>query len=272
LLRSLAQRVALHSNATGGDAAAWDRRRDEDSGKPLGDSNPLPSLDAVIADALGWEPPIAKGSPTPLDSGAALPIATGDHVLGSQLAPITLMLFGDLQCPYALHSFRRLSRRVQEQPTEYRLVWRERPLDIHPAAALMGMEAERLSLQQGEVAFWRYLRALSGLRGSATLSDANVIARALRKVPSKIGDAVANDRAAKQLQSDARVAMAYAIHDTPTVFVNGLRLEGDISRGDLDEVIEQEREAVQELLQEPTPEAKVYATRVQQNLLDLELD
>jgi len=234
--------------------------------------DPLPSIEAVITEALTWDPPLASGAPTPLDSAAALPIKTGDHVLGSQLAPITLMLFGDLQCRYVLRTFRTLSRRVQEQPAELRLVWRQRPLDIHPDAPAMAAHAERLALQQDETAFWRYVRALSRLKGTATIADATTIALALQKHPPRVSDDVAGERAKRRVQSDERIAAAYAIHDTPTLFVNGLRVEGDFSERDLDEILDEEREVLKSLQHDRIPKAKLYAMRVHENLLDLEFE
>jgi protein-disulfide isomerase len=230
------------------------------------------TIDEAIADALAWQPPVAVGSPSPLDAHAALPIAAGDHALGSHKAPITLMLFGDLQCRYALHVFQVLCQRVQDQPTEYRLVLRERPLDIHPDAPGMAVEAERLSLQFGEPAFWRFVHTVSHLEGTATLIDAKTIVRALQSGAAKISDSVANERATTQIEKDQRVAMTYAIHEAPTVFINGLRIDGDFTEPEIDEVIEEELDAVDLLEQEPVPQAKIYAVRVHANLLDLDFE
>jgi len=182
------------------------------------------------------------------------------------------MLFGDLQCRYALHVLQVLYQRVQDQPTEYRLVWRERPLDIHPEAPAMAVEAERLALQFGEPTFWRFVHTVSRLEGTATLLDAKTIARALQAGSAKINDSVASERATSQIEKDQRVAMTYAINATPTVFINGLRIEGDFTEPELDEVIEEELDAVDLLEQEPVPLAKIYAIRVHANLLDLDLE
>jgi protein-disulfide isomerase len=269
ILRQVAQRALNHPSPDGYRTAvdAVAKRH-----AIADESCPASTIDEAIADALAWQPPVAAGSPSPLDAHAALPIATGDHALGSHKAPITLMLFGDLQCRYALHAFQVLYQRVQDQPTEYRLVWRERPLDIHPDAPAMALEAERLSLQFGEPAFWRFVHTVSHLGGPATLIDAKTIARALQSGSAKISDSVASERANSQIEKDQRVALTYAIHATPTVFVNGLRIEGDFNEPEIDEAIEEELDAVDLLQQEPVPLAKIYATRVHANLLDLDLE
>lgn len=269
VLRQAAQRVLSHRSSEGQRTAVDAVARHHE---PSDESCPASTIAEAIADALAWQPPVAEGSPSPLDAHSALAITTGDHVLGSHRAPITLMLFGDLQCRYALHVFQVLYQRVQDQPTEYRLVWRERPLDIHPDAPALAVEAERLSLQFGEPAFWRFVRTVSQLEGSATLLDATIIARALQSGSAKVTDSAASERAATQIEKDHRVAMTYAIRATPTVFINGLRIEGDFTEPEIDEVIEEELDAVDLLEQEPTPQAKIYAIRVHANLLDLDLE
>jgi len=270
VLRQVAQQVLSHLSSEGHRTAVdvvAKRHTNADEFCPASTT-----IDEAIADALALQPPVAVGSPSPLDAHAALPIATGDHVLGSHKAPISLMLFGDLQCRYALRVFQVLYQRVRDQPTEYRLVWRERPLDIHPEAPAMAVEAERLALQFGEPAFWRFVHTVSRLDGTGTLIDAKTIVRALQSGSAKISDSIASDRAISQIEKDQRVALTYAIHETPTVFINGLRIEGDFAEPELDELVEEELDAVDLLEQEPVPLAKIYATRVHANLLDLDLE
>jgi protein-disulfide isomerase len=269
VLRQAAQRILSHRGSEGQRTAVDAVVRHHANAD---ESCPASTIAEAIADAQAWQPPVAVGSPSPLDAHAALSITTGDHALGSHRAPITLMLFGDLQCRYALHVFQVLYQRVQDQPTEYRLVWRERPLDIHPDASAMAIEAERLSLQFGEPAFWRFVRAVSQLPVPVTPIDAKTIARALQSDTAKINESVAGERATTQIEKDQRVAMTYAIHATPTVFINGLRIEGDFTEPEIDETIEEELDAVDLLQQEPVPQAKIYAIRVHANLLDLDLE
>jgi protein-disulfide isomerase len=240
-----------------------------DNAKPQKAAAEIPAVSDVIAESLTWQPPVATGNPSPIDRKAALEVATGDHALGSQRAPITLMLFGDLHCRYTLQSLRLLSRRVQEQPNEYRLVWRQRPLDVHPEAFATATTAERLALQYGEISFWRFVRAVSRLKGSASTSDVDTIAHALQIGSAKMSDAAAVSKAAGRLERDRVIGLTYSIHATPTLFVNGLRFEGRMANQLLDEVIEEESDAVQALRDDSVPQAQIYTIRVDENLLDL---
>jgi protein-disulfide isomerase len=87
---------------------------------------PVPEPRATPGSA--WVAPIASGAPNRFDQHAALPIAPGDHTLGSHAAPVTIMLFGDLTCPFTLRTFRVLRQLLDERPGTLRMVWRHRPM------------------------------------------------------------------------------------------------------------------------------------------------
>ena len=239
------------------------------SGEPSA-SGIVPSFDEVRAHAVTWHFPIAKDTLSPLDRSAALQVTADDHVLGTHKAQVTLMLFGDLNCPYTLHTLGMLRAWLDEQPAAFRLVWRHRPLDIHPEAAMTSLVAERLALQSSESSFWRFVFALSELNGSASEANISDLQAVLQARHSRLTENAANAQAASKLERDRLIALAYAIHATPTLFVNGLRIEGEISRPHLEQVVNEEREEVQALLDDSVPSTKTYSIRVDANLLELD--
>ncbi len=246
---------------------------DEPSSSP--DSDPWEStsasnFDEVRAHAIAWVAPIAKDAPSLLDRNAALEVTAHDHILGTNKAKVTLMLFGDLNCPYTLRTFKTLRSWLDEQPTAFRLVWRHRPLDIHPGASQAALIAEQLALRQSEYSFWQFVFALSELNALASDADLGKLQEALQSRPSKLDEAAANARSASNLERDRLIALSYAIHATPTLFVNGLRLEGEISRAHLEQMVSEERAEVEALLDDSVPAAKTYTIRVDANLLELD--
>ena len=63
------------------------------------------------------------------------PVAAGDHIQGPDSAPITLVEFGDFQCPYCGDAFRIVKRLQEEFGDKLRFVFRDFPLtDVHPHA------------------------------------------------------------------------------------------------------------------------------------------
>lgn len=159
---------------------------------------------------------------------------------------------------------------LDEQPAALRLVWRHRPLDIHPDAVKAAQAAERLALRSGEQSFWRFVIALAEMDSVPSEANLGELEQALQATHSKMSESAANARAASNLEHDRLIALGYAIHATPTLFINGLRIEGEISRPHLEQVISEERAEVQALLDDSVPATKTYSIRVDANLLDLQ--
>jgi len=227
-----------------------------------------PSLDEIQTLALAWKPPVASGVPSGGDRNAALAVNLDDHCLGSHEARVTLMLFGDLECPFTLHMVRLLQGWLDERPKSIRLVWRERPLDIHPGARTAALTAERLALRFGENAFWRFIFALAQLERAPTEAELLALEMGLRERRARVTEAVATTQAAVKLERDRLVALTYAVHETPTIYVNGLRLEGEVSRIHLEQLVGEEQEEVESLVDDSVPQGRLYTLRVDTNLLD----
>jgi len=227
-------------------------------------------FDAARATALAWVPPVAKGSPSVRDRDAALEITASAHVLGSHKAPVTLMLFGDLNCPFTLKMMKTLRAWLDEQPNAFRLVWRHRPLDIHPDAGKAALIAERLALRSSEQSFWRFVIALAELDSIPSEANLGELEHAFQAEHFKMSESAANPRAASNLEHDRLIALSYAIHATPTLFINGLRIEGEVSRSHLEQIVNEERTEVQTLIDDAVPATKTYSIRVDANLLDLQ--
>jgi protein-disulfide isomerase len=180
------------------------------------------------------------------------------------------MLFGDLHCAFTLHLVKTLLGWLDEQPAAFRLVWRHRPIDIHPGAVQAAQIAERLALRRGERSFWRFVFALSEFQGTASESELSELEQALKTRTLLMNESLATSRAAARLERDRLIALGYEIHATPTLFINGLRIEGEISRPHMEQLVNEEKEQVEALLDESVPRAKTYSVRVDANLLDWE--
>ena len=106
--------------------------------------------------------------------------------------------------------------------------------------------------------------------GIPSIANLGELEHAFRAEHFKMSESAANTRAASNLERDRLIALSYAIHSTPTLFINGLRIEGEISRTHLEQVVNEERVEVQALLDDSVPAAKTYSIRVDANLLDLQ--
>ena len=93
-----------------------------------------------------------------------------DHVRGPEAAPVTLIEYGDYQCPYCGQAEVVIRGLLDEFGDELRYVWRHLPLnDVHPNAQ-MAAEAAEAAGAQG--AFWQMHDRLLADQDELTARDA----------------------------------------------------------------------------------------------------
>ena len=200
-----------------------------------------PSRGIPLAISLGILAAIATGCATgnapggkPTDApqateAPATPAAAGDdRVLGSPEAPVTIIEFTDLQCPYcarfALETWP-LLRQHYVDSGKVRFASRDLPLSFH-AYALPAAVAARCAGQQGK--FWEYREAL--FRGQSRLANApyDELAGRFGLDVAKFAACRADAATAASVRADAAVAAANGIASTPT-FVIGRVVNGEFA-------------------------------------------
>ena len=97
----------------------------------------------------------------PHDPAISWPTTDDDAVLGDPNAPITMIIFGDYQCPFCGQAFRTSEAQVREEYVDtgkVKMVYRDFPItNIHPAA-VPAAEAAQCAGSQGK--YWEYHDAL----------------------------------------------------------------------------------------------------------------
>jgi Na+/H+ antiporter NhaA len=146
-----------------------------------------------------------------------------DHIRGPQEAPVTLVEYGDFECPYcgmAEPSVRELLRELGD----VRYVWRHLPLtDVHPHAQLAA-EATEAAAEQG--AFWELHDQLLEHQGALTVRDLIGYAGALGLNVERFTADLRKHAGAAHVAEDTDSADLSGVSGTPTFFVNGMRHYG----------------------------------------------
>jgi Na+/H+ antiporter NhaA len=146
-----------------------------------------------------------------------------DHIRGPQEAPVTLVEYGDFECPYcgmAEPSVRELLGELGD----VRYVWRHLPLtDVHPHAQLAA-EATEAAAEQG--AFWELHDQLLEHQGALTVRDLIGYAGALGLNVERFTADLRKHAGAAHMAEDADSADLSGVSGTPTFFVNGMRHYG----------------------------------------------
>ena len=164
------------------------------------------------------------------------PVSDADHRAGPDDAPVTLLEYGDYECPHCGRAYpivrevqRRMGRRL-------RLVFRNFPLaEMHPHAEHAAEAAEAAGVQ-GK--FWEMHDAI--FEHQAALTDADLIryARSLGLDESRVKDELATGVHAARVREDFRSGVRSGVNGTPTFFINGTRYDGSWDLGTLLEALE----------------------------------
>jgi hypothetical protein len=96
-----------------------------------------PAVGPSGGSALGATGPLAAAAPS--EEGAIVPISATDPVWGSRRALVSIVVFGDFQCPYTAMILKTVQALEQKYgPTDLRVVWKDLPLAFHVQARPAG--------------------------------------------------------------------------------------------------------------------------------------
>jgi Na+/H+ antiporter NhaA len=146
-----------------------------------------------------------------------------DHIRGPAKAPITVVEYGDFECPYCGQAEPAI-RRLLAGYGDVRYVWRHLPLtDVHLHAQLAAEGAEAAA-RQGK--FWEMHDQLLDHQGALTAQDLIRYAADLGVDTGKFAGDLASQAGAAKIAEDVDSADLSGVSGTPTFFINGKRHHG----------------------------------------------
>jgi Na+/H+ antiporter NhaA len=142
-----------------------------------------------------------------------------DHVRGPLDAPITVIEFGDFECPHCGRAEPVVRDLLTD--TDVRYVWRHLPLpDVHPQAQLAAEVAEAAGAQG---AFWEMHDLLLTHQDHLRLADLLAYAEELGLDVPRLHDDLKRRRHESRVARDVESADLSGVSGTPTFFINGQR-------------------------------------------------
>ncbi|MFK0158509.1 Na+/H+ antiporter NhaA [Streptomyces sp. NPDC090493] len=146
-----------------------------------------------------------------------------DHAVGPADAPVTIVEYGDFECPYC-GQVERATRELLAQFGDVRYVWRHLPLtDVHPYAQLAAEAAEAAALQH---AFWPMHDLLLDHQGALGVADLLRYAKELDLDVERFRRDLRTHHGAARIAADVQSADLSGVSGTPTFFINGRRHHG----------------------------------------------
>lgn len=151
-------------------------------------------------------------------------VSHADHILGNGQADLTIVEYGDYQCPHCGEAHPIIKEMMAELGSQIRFVFRNFPLsEMHPYARPAALAAEAAALQ-GK--FWEMHDAIyenQNLLSARLLLDiAEQLDLDMPKFKSDIQDQELLDR----VDADFESGMLSGVNGTPTFFVNGQKFDG----------------------------------------------
>jgi protein-disulfide isomerase len=148
------------------------------------------------------------------------PVTAIDHSLGPQHAPVTVVEYGDFECPTCKQAAPSLKLLLSHFPGQVRLVFRHFPLEeVHPHA-LCAAEASEVAAQQGK--FWEMHDLLFTnqlhLKPNQLQSYAEQLNLDMARYTAEMDDEIYRQRIREHIDGGRRSG----VRGTPGIFVNGV--------------------------------------------------
>jgi protein-disulfide isomerase len=164
------------------------------------------------------------------------PVSANDHVQGNADAPVTLVEYGDYECPYCGEAYPMVKALQERLGKKLRFVFRNFPLaEAHPHAE-HAAEAAEAAGAQGK--FWEMHDLLYENQDALEDEDLVRYAKALRLDMPRFVKEMQAHQYADRVREDFRSGVRSGVNGTPSFFINGARHDGPFDVGSLLAAIE----------------------------------
>ena len=154
----------------------------------------------------------------------AIPVSERDHSQGPANAAVTLVQYGDYECPYTRQSTTGVRAIQQQLGDKLRFVFRNFPLiQIHPHA-LHAAEAAEAADAQGK--FWEMHDYIFHHQHTLEDTDLQRFAEAVGLDLARYAQDVAAHSHIARIEEDLESGEESGVGGTPTFYINGVRHDG----------------------------------------------
>ena len=162
-----------------------------------------------------------------------LPVGARDHIRGPATAPVTMVEYGDYQCPFCGEANVVVDEVRRRLGDRLRFVFRNFPLtEVHPHAE-HAAEAAEAAAAHGK--FWEMHDLLYAHQEALDDTHLAAYGASLGLAAGEIHKALAGHTHADRIREDFLSGVRSGVNGTPTFFINGQRHDGPF---DLDSLLE----------------------------------
>lgn len=166
---------------------------------------------------------------------------------GTPGAPVVIVMFSDFQCSFCKDEAKVIRQNVaSEYPTQVRVYFKDYPLEpIHPWAKPAAI-AGRCVFRQKPAAFWDFhdwiFEHQSEITGENLKQKTSEWAKTKSIEPIQFAACVDNKSTEAEVTKSQAEGRALGVNSTPTLFINGRRLVGQLPWPQLKQIIDHEIE------------------------------
>jgi len=152
-----------------------------------------------------------------------IPPNSADHVIGDESAAVTIVEYGDYECPFCAAAHPIVKQILAEHGGNLRFVFRHFPLtEMHPHAEPAAETAEYAGTQG---VFWPMHDAIYANQQRLNVPLLIATAASLKLSTVALRDALAERRFLSKIQADFAGGVRSGVNGTPTFFINGTRFD-----------------------------------------------
>jgi protein-disulfide isomerase len=153
-----------------------------------------------------------------------VPVSPSDHILGAEYAQVTMVEYGDYQCPYCAEAFPIVELVRDHFESRLRFVFRHFPLtSVHPFAE---QAAETTEFASTQGLFWQMHGLLYENQLRLNVPTLLASAQALGLSEATLEAALANQTYAPKVQEYFLGGVRSGVNGTPAFFIQGVRHDG----------------------------------------------
>jgi protein-disulfide isomerase/serine/threonine protein kinase len=167
----------------------------------------------------------AKGPPEP-ERKQAPPVPSGAPFRGGKDAKVVIQEWADFQCPFCARVNPTLAQVLEIYGDRVKLVWRDKPLPMHPDAALAAEIAREALAERGPDGFWKMHDKLFSNQQHLKREDLDRYGSELSLDPKRLGRALDGHTHKQAVDADDKIGTDIGMSGTPGFLINSYYLSG----------------------------------------------
>ncbi len=167
----------------------------------------------------------AKGAPEP-EKKTAPPVPNGNAFKGGAKAKVVIQQWSDFQCPFCSRVEPTVTEIEKTYGDKVKIVWRDKPLPMHPDAPLAAEAGREALKQKGPDGFWKMHKKMFENQQKLKREDLESYAKDIGLDMDKFKAALDSHAHKAAVDADDKAGTDIGISGTPAFLINGYYVSG----------------------------------------------